>query len=206
MTVITAISEKELSSYGYFLNGDYAEALDYLAKNTPIAKEDGTNIYVADDINLHSCSCLREIRETVYGESEIETGYCNGYNRKLNCLEYHACPEVDVALTDLVLLLALPQDIVNGQIDSSKVRSLYIKAGQAFVLRPYVLHFSPCETDEKGFRSLVILTRGTNAELDWEPEDRLLWKKNKWLFAHEESRQASQGAYIGITGPNLTYR
>ena len=35
------------------------------------------------------------------------------------------------------------------------------------------------------------------------PEDRRLWARNKWLLAHAESAEAADGAYIGLSGPNL---
>ena len=38
-------------------------------------------------------------------------GYCNGKNRKLNALEYHRSSEVNVAVTDMILLTGMEQDI-----------------------------------------------------------------------------------------------
>ena len=37
-------------------------------------------------------------------------------------------------------------------------------------------------------------------------EDRLLWARNKWLLAHEETREAKEGAYVGIKGENIDIR
>ncbi len=34
-------------------------------------------------------------------------------------------------------------------------------------------------------------------------EDKYLWARNKWLIAHADTTEASQGAHIGITGENI---
>ena len=71
------------------------------------------------------------------------------------------------------------------------------------MLYPGVLHFSPCRTSKEGFHVAVILSKGTNLDLkESHPEDPWLWKTNKWLLAHKDTVQASQGAYVGITGNN----
>ena len=195
-TTITSIDE----DYGYLLDHDFTDLIDYLS-STPIP-ESG-NIYVRDDENMHSLAGFSYLQETIFGLGEMESGYCNGNNKKLNCLEYHTCPEVDLALDDLILLLALPKDIQNGKIHSSKVKAFYIKKGQAVVLKPYVLHFSPCMVNNHPFRCGIFLTQGTNRDLNTKPSDPSLWKENKWLLAHKESKQASLGAYIGIEGENI---
>ena len=152
---------------------------------------------------MHKLKSFSEIKETVYGLGKIESGYCNGYNSKLNCLEYHTCPEVDVASCDLVLLLATMDDVKDGVIDSSLVKAFLLKEGEAVIINPYVFHFSPCKLTSAGFKCAIILTDGTNSDLETKPVDNRLWKVNKWLFAHPESNQAGLGAYIGIKGDNI---
>ena len=54
----------------------------------------------------------------------------------------------------------------------------------------------------------MILPRETNLAkpaLDGprDDEDALLWAKNKWLLAHPESSEASQGAFVGLKGKNI---
>ncbi|MCR5078472.1 MAG: DUF4867 family protein [Bacilli bacterium] len=186
--------------YGYFLPGDYRELLDYLS-STPIPKEG--NLYVRDDERMHGLQGFRYLEEKVFGLSKMESGYCNGNNKKLNCLEYHSCPEANLAVSDCILLLGLPSDIVDGKIDSKKLIAMRIKAGECFVLNPYVLHFSPCMDHDVPFQTGVFLLDKTNEDLEEKPSDPTLWKRNKWLYAHKESKQASMGAYIGIEGDNI---
>ena len=70
------------------------------------------------------------------------------------------------------------------------------------------LHYAPCHCDEgKGFRVLVALPQGTNTDkpmiTNKSPEDKLLWARNKWLLAHPDSPEASQGAQVGLSGENI---
>ncbi|MCR5490887.1 MAG: DUF4867 family protein [Bacilli bacterium] len=185
--------------YGYFLEGDFSALLEYL-KSTPIPEQG--NIYVRDDISMHGVNGFRFIQEKVFGLGAMESGYCNGNNKKLNCLEFHACPEADLALNDQILLLALPKDIHDGVIDSKDVIAIRLKAGQCFVLNPYVLHFSPCMDNNVPFRCGIFLSEGTNRDLEGPKSDPTLWKENKWLYAHKETVQAANGAYVGIVGEN----
>ena len=192
--------EIEFQKYGYVLEGDYSDIVAFLLKHSPMPKEN--NLYVRDDQNMADLTSINVIKEKIFGLTDIETGYCNGYNSKLNCLEYHASIEVDIAATDLVLLLATQDDIKDGLIDSKDVKAFYVKKGQCVVLNPFVLHFSPCKVSDDGFKCAIILPQGTNRDLNKVPSDPKLWKENKWLYAHKESKQASLGAYIGITGEN----
>ena len=193
-------TSKEFLEYGYKLEGDFSDLLEKL-KSTPVP-ETG-NIYVRDDESFHNCPSFLRIEEEIYGLNKAEIGYCNGNNKLLNCLEYHTCPEVDIALNDLILLLARPCDIKNGVIDSKDVKAFYIKAGEAVVLYPYTLHFSPCIVDNVPFRCQIILSDHTNEDLDVKPNDPKLWKRNKWLYAHKDTNQAKLGAYVGIIGENI---
>jgi hypothetical protein len=187
--------------YGKLLKGDFSSAVAYLEEKTPMPEKG--NLYVRSDLAFLSLPLLKGLQEEVFGNAPMEAGYCNGYNSLLNCLEYHACPEVNIMANDLVLLLALPQDIVEGKIATSKVKAFLFKKGQAVVLFPYVLHFSPCKMSAQGFRCAVLLSDGTNMPLAEKPSDPRLWMQNKWLYAHPSSLQALKGAYVGLVGENL---
>ena len=193
-------SSPEFAEYGSVLEGDFTELLKYLGKTT-VPKVG--NLYVRDEDAMHSVPGFGKIQEAVFGNSPIEGGYCNGNNRMLNCMEFHSCPEVDVAVTDLILLLARPCDVHDEILNSKDVRAFEVKAGEAVVLYPYVLHFSPCMKNGQPFRCGIFLTQGTNQDLKKKPSYPLLWKENKWLFAHKDTVQAKSGAYIGIEGENI---
>ena len=66
------------------------------------------------------------------------------------------------------------------------------------------LHFCPCEVSKEGFGCIVILPKGTNLPLEEEEADPFLFRKNKWLIAHEENKDLIQkGVTPGITGTNI---
>ena len=198
---IRSVTDPEFQDYGYVLSFNTDEIVSYLKEKAEMPKEN--NIYVRDDKDMKSLSGIGEIHEKVYGLGDIEVGYCNGYNSLLNCMEYHSCPEVDIAADDLVLLLARPKDLNDGILDSKDVKTFLVKKGEAVCLYPYTLHFSPCKLSDNGFRCAIILSDKTNMDLDKEVDDKTLWKVNKWLLAHKDSKQATLGAYVGIVGENI---
>lgn len=201
MLKINDLSSPNFKKYGYKLDGDFSDIVSYLIASTPMPEKD--TLYIRDDEKMHNLDSFGPIKEFVYGMGEIEIGCCNGYNTHLNCLEYHTCPEVDVAASDLCLLLATQDDVKDGKINSCDVEAFLVKKGECVVLNPYVFHFAPCEMGKDGFKCAIILTMGTNSDLKQAPNDKKLWKENKWLYAHKDTSQAKDGAYIGIIGENI---
>ena len=78
-------------------------------------------------------------------------------------------------------------------------------AGTAVELYATTLHYAPCSAQEGGFRCVIVLPKGTNEDLTFEPakegENRLLTAVNKWLIVHEEGK--IEGAFCGLKGENL---
>ncbi len=198
---IRNVTDPEFQDYGYVLSLNTDEIVTYLKEKAEMPKEN--NIYVRDDKDMKTLAGIHEIHKKVYGLGDIEVGYCNGYNSLLNCMEYHACPEVDIAADDLVLLLARPKDLKDGILDSKDVEAFLVKKGEVVCLYPYTMHFSPCKLNDNGFRCAIILSDKTNMDLDQDVDDETLWKVNKWLLAHKDSKQATLGAYVGIVGENI---
>ena len=142
-----------------------------------------------------------------YGGMPVQLGMCWGHNTKLNCLEYHRDSEFNVGTHDFILLLAKQDEIVDGMLDTAKVRAFRVPAGVLVEVYATTLHYAPCHTDEaEGFRVAVALPRGTNeakpAIKVITEEDQLLWARNKWLLAHEDSAEAGQGAAVRLSGDN----
>jgi hypothetical protein len=155
-----------------------------------------------------------------FGLSEIQVGYCNGPNTKLNAVEWHKSSEIDIAVTDLVLLLGKRSDIgTDGVYDSADMECFYVPKGSALELLPEVLHYAPCKANPEGFKSIIVLPKGTNEALPstWNQgvatgavkasvidESRFLFMKNKWLIAHPERKPLiERGAFPGICGDNI---
>ncbi len=166
------------------------------------------NCYVASDPDLMNTSFASVMSSHFYANTNAQVGYCNGNTSKLNALEYHKCSEIDVAITDLVLLLADVRQIKDNQLSTEDVVGFFVPAGCAVELYSTTLHFAPCKVSDKGFKSIIVLTQGTNSPLVSLPtaytmEDKLIWMQNKWLIAHKESIPASKGAYVGLIGENI---
>lgn len=201
-------TDPEFAAYGRAVEGldvgELLEALDAAAQLPP----EGTK-YVAESPALMALEAETVFRDRVYGGMPVQLGYVCGHNTKLNCLEYHRDSEIDMGTEDFILLLGLRSEIEeDGMFDTAKVRAFRIPAGVPVELYAATLHFAPCGVKpDLGFKVLVVLPRGTNtAKPDFVPvsrEDRLLRVRNKWLLAHPESRQAKEGAAIGLKGRNI---
>ena len=202
---IQNITDASFGVYGKVLTGyDFSEFLEVM-RHMPCPADDV--IYVPGADELERLPAARELKERAYGGLPIQAGYCNGNNKKLNAVEYHRSSEIDIAQTDLILLLGRQQDIeADFTYDTAKIEAFYMPAGTAVELYATTLHYAPCTAGGDGFRCAIILPAGTNLELDFAPsaegEDRLITAKNKWLIAHEEAKIA--GAFCGLKGENIT--
>lgn len=203
---IHSVFDETFSKYGKIIKGyDFSECISIMeTKNIP----DSGNTYVASVDDLMSTVLAKELSQVFYGNMPIEIGYCNGNSNKLNALEYHKCSEIDVAVTDLVLLLSDIRFIKDNQLSSTSVEAFFVPKNTALELYSTTLHFAPCKVHDTGFKSIIVLTEGTNLPLTSLPEpnndeDKLLWMQNKWLIAHKDSIPASKGAFVGITGENI---
>ncbi len=142
------------------------------------------------------------LREQYCGQMDEQIGLCWGYNQRMDALEWHTCNEINIAVRDLVLLLAKRSDMdADGRLDAAKVKAFYLEKGDMAEVYSDTLHFCPCQVNKDGFSCVVGLQRGTNLPLNGE--QGLLWAKNKWLLAHEQNTALVQrGAFSGIYGEN----
>lgn len=148
----------------------------------------------------------------VYGGMPTQVGWCYGKNVQMAGLEYHKGSEVNVCLTDAVLLVGHVQEIVFGDeihYDTRKVAAFYAPAGAVVEFSPWNLHFAPIHTTQGGsFATLVYLPKGTNEPLtfsvDKVGESRLLFAINKWLLVHPDVEgMVKAGAYPGLVGADI---
>lgn len=201
---IQKITDASFGRYGKVVTEfSYQEILKEMA-HTPLPED---VVYVASVDALEAAAEAEAVCRIGFGGLPVQIGYCNGKNHSLNALEYHRSSEIDIAATDLILLLGCQQDIADDNTyDTSKVEAFYVPAGTAVELYATTLHYAPCSAHETGFRCVVVLPKGTNEELHFaaadKGENRLLAAVNKWLIAHEEAQ--IEGAFCGLKGENLT--
>ena len=205
---IYSITDPEFALYGKVIEGLSTRELLEVLDEAAVLPAEGTK-YVAEQPDLMALEAETVFRDRIYGGMPVQLGYVCGYNTKLNCLEYHRDSEINLGTEDFILLLGLRTEIeADGTYDTAKVKAFRIPAGVPIEVYATTLHFAPCGTAPgKGFKVLVVLPRGTNtAKPDFVPaslEDRFLRARNKWLLAHPESRQAADGAAVGLKGRNI---
>lgn len=203
---IYSVLDKEFAPYGKVLTGyDTSCLMKALDESTPLP--DGVE-YVMSEAALECTAIFGQLQNNAYGGMPIQLGWCNGHNTKLNCLEYHRDSELNIGLREFILLVAKADDIVDGKLDTSKVKAFRAAAGQVVEVYATTLHYAPCSAKKAdGFKVVIALPKGTNGAMPnltaVNEEDKWLRACNKWLIAHAEASEASDGAYIGLVGENV---
>ncbi len=203
---IYSVLDKEFAPYGKVLEGyDTSCLLKALDEETPLPEGVA---YVPGVAALEYTDIFGKLQNNAYGGMPIQIGYCNGHNTKLNCLEYHRDSELNIGLYDFILLVAREDDIVDGKLDTSKVMAFRAAAGQVVEVYATTLHYAPCSAAKgAGFKVVIVLPKGTNYDMPsitaLNEEDKWLRACNKWLLAHKDAAEASDGAYVGLTGENI---
>ena len=202
---IQNVNDESFKAYGRVMKEYDVCRLRKEMEHTPLPA-DGV-IYVPSVEELEALPAAECFRDMAYGGLPIQVGYCNGSNHALNALEYHRSSEINIAVTDLILLLGRQQDLeVDYTYDTSKAEAFFVPAGTVIEVYATTLHYAPCTATGSGFRCVVILPKGTNTELDFlvskEGEGKLLSARNKWLIAHREAE--IEGAFCGLKGTNIT--
>lgn len=201
---IQKVTDPAFRKYGQVLEGYDFTGLIKEMKHTPVPED---VIYVPSVEELEALDIIKDLQNKGYGGLPVQIGYCNGHNKKLNAVEYHRNSEINVAVTDLVLLIGHQQDIEpDHTYDTSKIEAFLVPAGTGIEVYATTLHYAPCHVNEGGFQCVVVLPKGTNTDLTFQTEkmgeDSLMTAKNKWLIAHEDAKIA--GAFNGLKGENIT--
>ena len=70
---------------------------------------------------------------------------------------------------------------------------------------PRLLNMEEKRYGRSGFGCVVALPAGTNTPLEGEYEDKLLFRKNKWILSHVDNKALiDRGVVPGVTGINLS--
>ena len=199
---IQNVSDAAFKKYGKVITGlDCSDIIAAMAE-TPCPEN---VVYVPGAESLESCASAKDIAYTLYGGMPVQIGYCNGNNHKLNGLEYHRDSEVNIAVTDLILLIGSEQDIENGS--TIRLRSKRSSCPPAPLSR-----FTPPRcTTRRAMQTTAASSasshcrKGTNTDIEKRApkteEDKMLFARNKWLLMHPEA--AEEGQYVGLVGENI---
>ena len=202
---VRKVADPAFKAYGRVITGYDFSGLLKAMEHTPLPDD---VIYIPSLPEMEALSDAKELERGIYGQMPIQIGCCNGHNKKLNAVEYHRDSEVDIAVDDLILILGKQQDIEEDHTyDTSRMEAFLVPAGTAVEVYATTLHYAPCHVKDEGFRCVIVLPKGTNLDMEpvdvKDPEDRLLFARNKWLIGHAEG-VLPEGAFIGLKGENLS--
>lgn len=198
---IISVFDPEFDSYGRILDLDTREIIETAEK---FDMPEGS-VYMPSTPEFEALPIAETIEKELFGELPTQIGYCYGHSTALNATEWHTSSEVNIAATDLVIIIGHRWDVKDDKIDSSKLKGFYVPKGTAIEVFATTLHYSPCQVSDDGFRWVVALPQGTNTELEAPVSDKKLFAKSKWLIAHVGNEEAiKNGAVAGITGINYT--
>lgn len=198
---IFSVDDEEFATFGRVVrNIDVSSLVDEAKK---IVNPESGSSYMASTEAFEALPVAKEIQDYFYGTMPTEIGYCWGHSNFLNATEWHSSNEVNIAVTPLVLLLGHVWDIKDGGIHADQFTAFYVPEGTVIEVYSSTLHFCPCEVNENGFGCIVALPKGTNTDLMAPTADPMLFRKNKWIIAHEENDGLQKrGVIPGISGTN----
>ena len=194
------VTDPAFAPYGRVLQMDVSEIT---AEAEKLEKPANGSTYLLSVPAFEALQIADEIKNAVFGTLDTQVGYCYGYSDTLNATEWHFSSELNIAVTPLVLILGQRADIKAGKLDSADMKAFYLPAGTVVEVYATATHFCPCQVQESGFGCVVALPKGTNTPLETPTADPLLFRRNKWLLAHEQNEGLiARGAVAGIFGEN----
>ena len=196
---IKSVFDSDFDSYGTVIDLDTEEIIK-AAEKFDMPQD---VIYMPSTPEFEALPVAETIKNEFFGTLPTQIGYCYGHSTMLNATEWHTSSEVNIAVTDLVIIIAHRWDIKDGKIDSSKFKGFFVPKGTALEVFATTLHYSPCQVSDYGFRWVVALPKNTNTELETSVSDKKLIAKSKWVLAHvENEEEIRKGTYAGIVGIN----
>lgn len=200
---IYQVTDERFQKYGRIVSEYDGEALYNAMDNTPLPSD---VVYVPSVPELEALPIMQQFQKGFFGGLPIQIGYCNGNNHLLNAVEYHRSSEINIAVTDMIILIGMQQDITKDfTYETDKIEAFFVPAKTMVELYATTLHYAPCNANDGGFKCAVVLPKDTNLDLIEKPnltkEDKLITARNKWLIAHKDAN--IEGAFVGLVGENL---
>ena len=110
-----SVNDPEFLEYGCVIEGQDVSEMTAAALSIPMPEE-GTAYRPTIDV-LEKTALAEYIRRNSFGDMPAQMGMVWGHNDTMNAMEYHKSSEVNLAVTDIVLLLAHVWDIKDGKLD-----------------------------------------------------------------------------------------
>ena len=160
---IQNVTDPSFQKYGRILTADY-DVAELIGKMQEMPCPADV-VYEPSVAELEALPIMKSFTDSLYGGLPIQIGYCNGHNRLLNAVEYHRSSEVNVAATDLILLIGMQQDIeADFTYDTKKIEAFLVPKGTMIEVYATTLHYAPCE--EAGIAGAFNGLKGENISVD----------------------------------------
>lgn len=197
---VYTIFDNEFNTFGRVINN--IDTSEIISAGETFEMVEGIS-YMPSVKEFEEMPIAKKITDDLFGTLPIQIGYCCGHSRFLNAAEWHTSNEINIAITDFVLILGHIWDIKDGKIDSSSFKAFYVPKGTVIEVYSTSLHYCPCQVSDNGFKCVVILQKGTNTGLTRQVNDPRITAKNKWLIAHVDNKEKiNQGVIPGVLGIN----
>lgn len=202
------VNDEVFKYYGRVIRGyDFTELIEFMEQKTVIPA-DG-NIYVPSVAEMEELAVKQLMEDSLYGGMPVQVGYCNGRNSTYNGFEYHKGSEINIAVTDFLLVLGHIWEMEDNTYRVEDAKVFFVKRGTAIEMYQTTLHLSPCKVTGEGYKDIVVLPKGTNLPLvsrreSGDIESKLLLHTNKWVLSHPDREPLiKQGAFPGLVGENI---
>ena len=198
---IKETTDPAFTKYGkIYTNYDVTDAIKY-----NIVIDQNSNIYVPSNFELEQVPSMQKIGTDIYAGMPFEAGECTGQSSNFTAVEYHQGSELNVMLTDVIMVLGKRCVLEeNGTFNAKEEAELFfVSRGTIVEFYSDTLHYSPIKVDNSGFSIIVMLPAGSNTELpeNFHSTNPRIVKKNKFQVVHKSrTDKIEQGAQIGVSG------
>lgn len=148
---VTSVYDPAFAPFGRVVTGyDFSGLIGYMENCTEIP-ENG-NIYKPSIPEMEALPVMEQVKNGLYGGMDIEIGYCNGRNTTYNGFEYHKGSEINVAVTDFMLVLGHVWEIKDNTYRVEDARVFFVPRGTAIEMYQTTLHLSPAASVTRASR------------------------------------------------------
>ncbi len=126
---VYSVHDEAFRAYGRVITADTA-ALCKVAEEAVEFPLEGSK-YLSSVPELEALPEMAALQEEYCGQLDEQWGLCLGHSNQLNALEWHTCNEFNVAVRELVLLIAKRSDMdENHRLDANKIKAFYLAPGK----------------------------------------------------------------------------
>lgn len=206
---ILPVNDPAFLQYGIiYKQYDLAE-VNTVMKTQTVPKLGAT--YLESIAELEETKAIKAIGRDIYANMPIVAGATLGHSTTFTAFEYHQCSEVNIMIDDVIMVLAKRQTLEHqGYIDPNKDAAMfYVPAGTVIELYNDTLHYTPLEVWSKGYKVVVIVTKGTNKPLpkDFHSNNLRVVKQGKFQIVHASRKdKVALGYDVALSGELISVK